>query len=82
MDIRQQIGILERPEFVVVHRDHNSFSGVLFEWRRRRQLGGWMKRSARVIYMDEEAKVLRQAWFLEPFVDSIAQPPSPSSLTD
>ena len=72
--IRQHIGILDRPEFVVVHRGRNSFPGVLFEWSRRRQPGGFIKRSARVIYMDE--KVLRQSWFLEAFVDPspIVQP--------
>jgi hypothetical protein len=67
MVISQHIGILERPAFVVVHRNRFSYPGVLFEWRRRRQPGGWVKRSARVIYMDK--KVLRQSWFLEAFVD-------------
>ena len=69
MVFRQHIGILERPEFVTVHRDQYSYSGVLFEWRLRRQPGGFMKRSARVIYMDEMEQVLRDSWFLEAFVD-------------
>ena len=59
-------GIVERPEFVVVQRDRNSFPGVLYEWRRRREADGYVKRSARVIYLD--GKVLRQSWFLEAFV--------------
>jgi len=67
MVISQPIGILERPAFVVVHRDRFSYPGVLFEWSRRRQPGGWARRSARVVYMDK--KVLRQSWFLEAFVD-------------
>jgi len=61
-------GVLERPEFVVVHRDRDEFPGVLFEWRRRREPDGHIKRSARVIYLDGE-KVLRQNWFLESFVE-------------
>lgn len=65
-------GVLERPEFVVVRRDRHEFAGVLFEWRRRRQHDGHIKRSARVIFLDDE-KVLRQSWFLESFVE-----PAPS----
>ena len=76
----RDIGILERPEFVVVHRGLYSFPGVLFEWSRRRQPGGFVRRSARVVYMDE--KVLRQSWFLEAFVEPspIVQPAQ--GLTD
>ncbi|HWM14975.1 MAG TPA: hypothetical protein VNP97_00145 [Microbacterium sp.] len=69
----QHIGILEHPEFVIVHRDQYSYSGVLFEWRLKRQPDGFFERSARVIYMDEMEQVLRQSWFLEAFVD-----PSPN----
>jgi hypothetical protein len=60
-------GVLERPEFVVVHRDRHEFAGVLFEWRRRREPDGHIKRSARVIFLDDD-KILRQSWFLEAFV--------------
>jgi hypothetical protein len=80
MVISQHIGILERPAFVVVHRDHYSYPGVLFEWSRRRQPGGWAKRSARVIYMDK--KVLRQSWFLEAFVDLSPTVLPPQGQTD
>ncbi len=63
------IGILDRPEFVVVHREHESFPGVLYEWRQRREPPDrYLKRSARVIYMDGK-KVLRQSWFLEALVE-------------
>ena len=61
-------GVLDRPEFVVVHRDHHAFPGVLFEWRRRREPDGFVKRSARVIYLDAN-KILRQSWFLERLVE-------------
>lgn len=61
------LGVLNRPEFVVVHRDDLAFPGVLYEWRRRREPDGIVKRSARVIYLDGQ-KVLRQSWFLEGFV--------------
>jgi len=64
----EHLGILKRPEFVVVHRDDRDFPGVLFEWRRRREPDGIVKRSARVIYLDGK-KVLRQSWFLEAFVE-------------
>jgi hypothetical protein len=66
--IWQHIGVLKRPEFVVVQRDHRRFPGVLFEWRRMRQADGFMRLSGRVVYMDGE-KVLRQSWFLERFVE-------------
>jgi hypothetical protein len=59
-------GVLDRPELVVVHRDRHAFPGVLFEWRRRASDG--LQRSARVVYLDAY-KVLRQSWFLEPFVE-------------
>jgi hypothetical protein len=62
------LGILQRPEFVVVHRNNRAFPGVLYEWRRRREPDGVVKRSARVIYLDGK-KVLRQSWFLEAFVE-------------
>jgi hypothetical protein len=61
-------GVLERPEFVVVHRDRHAFPGVLFEWRRRREPDGVVQRSARVIFLDAN-KILRQSWFLESFVE-------------
>jgi hypothetical protein len=61
-------GVLDRPAFVVVHRDHHDFPGVLFEWRRRRYPDGFIKRSARVIFLDGD-KILRQSWFLETFVE-------------
>jgi hypothetical protein len=64
----KHLGVLNRPEFVIVHRDHRAFPGVLYEWRRRREPDGIVKRSARVIYMDNK-KVLRQSWFLEAFVE-------------
>jgi hypothetical protein len=80
MVIPPHIGILERPAFVVVHRNRFSYPGVLFEWRRRRQPGGWARRSARVIYMDR--KVLRQSWFLEAFVDLSPTVLPPQGLTD
>ena len=66
-------GLLERPEFVIVHRDGHTFPGVLFEWRRRATDD--LQRSARVVYLDAY-KVLRQSWFLEPFVEpaSFARP--------
>ena len=66
-------GVLDRPEFVVVHRDGHAFPGVLFEWRRRTTDG--LQRSARVVYMDAY-KILRQSWFLEPMVEpaSLARP--------
>jgi hypothetical protein len=64
----RQLGILKRPEFVVVHREQHSFPGVLYEWRQRRESDGRIKRSGRVIFMDGK-KVLRQSWFLEAFVD-------------
>jgi hypothetical protein len=64
----RHLGILTRPEFVVVHREQHSFPGVLYEWRRMREADGRVKRSGRVIYMDGK-KVLRQSWFLEAFVD-------------
>jgi hypothetical protein len=63
------LGALTRPEFVVVHRDNRAFPGVLYEWRRRREPDGIVKRSARVIYLDGK-KVLRQSWFLEAFVEA------------
>ena len=66
--IRQQLGVLERPAFVMVQREESSFPGVLFEWRRKRQPDGFVTWSGRVIYMDGE-KVLRQSWFLERFVE-------------
>lgn len=62
------IGVVDRPEFVVVHRDDRAFPGILYEWRRRRASDGHVERSARVIYLDGE-KVLRQSWFLESFVE-------------
>jgi hypothetical protein len=80
MVIPPHIGIMERPAFVVVHRDRLSYPGVLFEWSRRRQPGGGAKRSARVIYMDR--KVLRQAWFLEAQVDLSPTVLPPQGLTD
>ena len=61
-DIRQRrawTGVVERPEFVVVHLDHHSFPGVLFEWQHRRDGDGFLRRSARVVYLDAD-KVLRQ----------------------
>jgi len=66
-------GVMERPVFVVVHRDGHAFPGVLFEWRRRASDG--LQRSARVVYLDAY-KVLRQSWFLEPLVEpaSFARP--------
>jgi hypothetical protein len=64
----ERLGILKRPEFVVVHREQESFPGVLYEWRRRRESDGFVKRSGRVIYMDGQ-KILRQSWFLEASVD-------------
>ena len=69
-------GEVQRPEFVVVHRDHQSFPGVLFEWRRKRDADGFTRRSARVVYMDAD-KVLRQSWFLENCVE-----PAPHSAAD
>jgi hypothetical protein len=60
-------GVLDRPEFVVVHRDGHTFPGVLFEWRCRREPDGFVRRSARVIYLDGN-KILRQSWFFERFV--------------
>jgi hypothetical protein len=66
--IRQHVGVLERPAFVIVQRDDRTFPGVLFEWRRRRHADGFMRWSGRVIYLDGE-KVLRQSWFLERFVE-------------
>ena len=56
--------IVERPEFVVVHRDGHVFPGVLFEWRRQRQPDGNFLPSARVIFMDGLNKV-QESWFLE-----------------
>lgn len=71
-------GEVQRPEFVVVHRDHQSFPGVLFEWRRKRDADGFARRSAKVVYMDAD-KVLRQSWFpencVEPAPHSVAQEP-------
>jgi len=64
----EPLGILKRPEFVVVHRDDRDFPGVLYEWRRRREPDGIVRRSARVIYLDGK-KILRQSWFLEAFVE-------------
>jgi hypothetical protein len=58
---------VERPEFVVVRRDHHAFPGILYEWRRRRDADGFSRRSARVIYLDGD-KILRQSWFPERFV--------------
>ena len=55
-------GEVQRPEFVVVHRDHHSYPGVLFEWRLKREPDGFTRRSAMVVYMDGD-KVLRQSWF-------------------
>ena len=57
-------GEVQRPEFVVVHRDHHSYPGVLFEWRLKRASDGFTRRSARVVYMDGD-KTLRQSWFPE-----------------
>ncbi len=67
-------GVLDRPEFVVVHRDHRACPGVLFEWRRRREPDGF-QRSARVVFLDAY-RILRQSWFLERFVEpaSLAEP--------
>ena len=71
-------GEVQRPTFVVVHRDHQSFPGVLFEWRLKRDHDGSPRRSARVVYMDAD-KVLRQSWSLENCVEpaphSVAQRP-------
>ena len=66
-------GVLDRPEFVVVHRGDHAFPGVLFEWRRRATDG--FQRSARVVFLDAY-KILRQSWFLEPLVEpaSFARP--------
>lgn len=66
-------GVLDRPEFVVVHRDGHALPGVLFEWRRRATDG--LQRSARVVYLDAD-RILRQSWFFEPFVEpaSVARP--------
>jgi hypothetical protein len=66
---RSWTGIVERPEFVVVRRDHQTFPAILYEWRRRREADGFSRRSARVIYLDDD-KILRQSWFLERFVEA------------
>ena len=58
----------QRPEFVVVHRDHRSYPGVLFEWRVKRGPDGFSRRSAKVVYMDDD-KILRQGWFPEHHVE-------------
>lgn len=60
-------GLVQRPEFVVVRRDHRSLPGVLFEWRRR-EADGFSRRWAKVVYLDAD-KVLRQSWFLETCVE-------------
>jgi hypothetical protein len=70
-DIRQHrawTGVVERPEFVVVHQDRGAYPGVLFEWQHRRDRDGFLRRSARVVYLDAD-KVLRQRWFRESNVE-------------
>ena len=61
-------GEVQRPEFVVVHRDHHTYPVVLFEWRLKRYPDGFSRRSAKVVYMDGD-KILRQSWFPDHLVE-------------
>ena len=71
-------GKVQRPEFVVVHRDHHSYPGVLFEWRLKRESDGFTRRSARVVYMDGD-EILRQGWFHEHHVEPAPHTAAPRS---
>jgi hypothetical protein len=75
---RTWTGVVDRPEFVVVRREDQTFPGVLFEWRRRTERDGLSRRSARVIYLDAD-NILRQSWFpessIEPAPHAVAHEP-------